>query len=97
MFFFPLKGLIFQTEVEPEEKFFQGGLEKFWKQVSFLSSQAFLAFYCLSLMCKPHPYSQIFSAKLGVLLIYKTMFLGFNECMVWDHRSGPLVVLTSDW
>lgn len=28
-----LKGLIFQTEVEPEEKFFQGGLEKFWKQV----------------------------------------------------------------
>jgi len=35
LFFFPLKGLIFQTEVEPEEKFFQGGLEKFWKQVSF--------------------------------------------------------------
>ncbi|XP_015753539.1 PREDICTED: vacuolar protein sorting-associated protein 18 homolog [Acropora digitifera] len=27
------KGLIFQTEVEPEEKFFQGGLEKFWKQL----------------------------------------------------------------
>ena len=35
LFVFPLKGLIFQTEVEPEEKFFQGGLEKFWKQVSF--------------------------------------------------------------
>ena len=32
--FFIFKGLIFQTEVEPEEKFFQGGLEKFWKQVS---------------------------------------------------------------
>lgn len=31
--FIILKGLIFQTEVEPEEKFFQGGLEKFWKQV----------------------------------------------------------------
>lgn len=28
------QGLIFETEVEPEEKFFQSGLEKFWKQVS---------------------------------------------------------------
>ena len=28
-------GLIFQTEVEPEEKFFQVGLEKFCKQVGF--------------------------------------------------------------
>lgn len=34
-------GLIFQTEIEPEEKFFQGGLEKFWKQVGFLSSKFF--------------------------------------------------------
>ena len=33
---FSLQGLIFQTEVEPEEKFFQGGLEKFWKQVSLV-------------------------------------------------------------
>ena len=28
------QGLIFETEVEPEEKLFQGGLERFWKQVS---------------------------------------------------------------
>ena len=34
-------GLIFQTEIEPEEKFFQGGLEKFWKQVGFLSNKFF--------------------------------------------------------
>ncbi|XP_068725314.1 vacuolar protein sorting-associated protein 18 homolog isoform X1 [Montipora capricornis] len=32
------KGLIFQTEVEPEEKFFQGGLEKFWKQLYNVNS-----------------------------------------------------------
>ena len=32
--FVGFQGLIFETEVEPEEKFFQGGLEKFWKQVS---------------------------------------------------------------
>ena len=34
-------GLIFQTEIEPEEKFFQGGLEKFWKQVGFLGNKFF--------------------------------------------------------
>ena len=34
-------GLIFQTEIEPEEKFFQGGLEKFWKQVGFLCNKFF--------------------------------------------------------
>ena len=34
-------GLIFQTEIEPEEKFFQGGLEKFWKQVGFLAINSF--------------------------------------------------------
>ena len=34
-------GLIFQTEIEPEEKFFQGGLEKFWRQVGFLSNKFF--------------------------------------------------------
>ena len=34
-------GLIFQTEIEPEEKFFQGGLEKFWKQVGCLGNKFF--------------------------------------------------------
>lgn len=33
-FFVGFQGLIFETEVEPEEKLFQGGLERFWKQVS---------------------------------------------------------------
>ncbi|PFX17103.1 Vacuolar protein sorting-associated protein 18-like [Stylophora pistillata] len=32
------KGLVFETEVEPEEKFFQGGLEKFWKQLYNVNS-----------------------------------------------------------
>jgi hypothetical protein len=28
-----LVGFLFETEIEPEEKFFQGGLERFCKQV----------------------------------------------------------------
>ncbi|XP_027053569.1 vacuolar protein sorting-associated protein 18 homolog [Pocillopora damicornis] len=32
------KGLVFETELEPEEKFFQGGLEKFWKQLYNVNS-----------------------------------------------------------
>ena len=40
--FVGFQGLIFETEVEPEEKFFQGGLEKFWKQVSQTNIKWFL-------------------------------------------------------
>lgn len=63
-------GLIFQTEIEPEEKFFQGGLEKFWKQVGFLGNKffplgkikkyndlylsVFLLFVLVVLMCSFH-------------------------------------------
>ena len=41
IFFSILSGLVFETEVEPEEKFFQGGLEKFWKQVSQTEKSCF--------------------------------------------------------
>ena len=50
IFFSILSGLVFETELEPEEKFFQGGLEKFWKQVSQTVKKA--VFHCILYILK---------------------------------------------
>ena len=47
IFFSILSGLVFETELEPEEKFFQGGLEKFWKQVSQTVKKSCISLYII--------------------------------------------------
>lgn len=71
-------GLIFQTEIEPEEKFFQGGLEKFWKQVGFLGNKFFP-------LGKVKKYNELYLIMLFFVLV--VLMCSFNVKQLLEYYN----------